>query len=281
MRGYRTSERGRTTRRAALAAMLAAAGLAGPAAAQSLGDKFWLEGSAYFAGADTAAFVSRPGLPGTVIDFEDDLDIEDGKTLPAIQAGARFGRFTFTGEYYALGREGTRTLTRDIVFDGATYPASVEVDSEFKSNVYRATVGYSFILNDKAELGAGIGLHATDFELALNGMASVGGGALQQESRARSFLAPMPTVGIYGAWNISNKLTLSGRVDYLSLSIDDYSGSLVNAQAALGYRVTRNIMVGAAYRYVAYDLDVEKDDYTAGVDYDFNGPSIFVRVGFP
>ena len=37
---------------------------------------------------------------------------------------------------------------------------------------------------------------------------------------------------------------------------------------------------GLGYRYVDYDLDVDKDTYVASFDYQFNGPSIFIEAGF-
>lgn len=255
---------------------------AGPAAAQALDDRFWIEGSAYFPSADTSVSVSRPGAPGTEADLESDLGLKKHETLPAVFGGARLGkRFMLTGEYYALDRNGSRTLNRDLVFDGATYPASAAVDSKLKSNVYRFTLGYAFLHNETTELGAAVGLHATDFDLRLRGDARVGAGpGLQTESRKRSFLAPLPTIGVFGTYQPNPKLVFNGRVDYLSLKVGDFKGGVTNAQASVAYLVSHGVSVGAAYRYVAYDLDVDKKTYSATIDYNFSGPSVFLRVGF-
>jgi opacity protein-like surface antigen len=266
----------------AAAAALTLAGMAAPAAAQALDDRYWLEVSAYRPSIDTSLAISRPGSPGTDVDLENDLGLSDSDTLPAVYAGARlWDRWTITAEYYALNRDASRTLTRDIVFDGVTYPATAQVDSELKSDVYRLTVGYAFWRSDRAEVGAAIGLHATSFDVGLRSNFSAGGGgATTTTARSEDFLAPLPTVGLYGTYQATPKITLAGRVDYLSLTVGDYSGSLLNAQASASYAVTSNIALGAAYRYVAYDLDVEKPNYTATLDYNFSGPSVFVRFGF-
>ncbi len=269
---------------AKMACLVSVAGIAlsaTPAAAQALNDKYWIEVSAYFPKANTTVNVSRPGLPGTEIDMESDLDLDDSETLPAIYAGARLGkRWVIAGEYYGLDRMGSRTVDRDITFDGATFPVGVEVSSKMQSDIYRLTVGYAFIQTDRAELGAAIGLHATNFDIALQGDADVGVGVIRQQSSKRTFLAPMPTVGVFGTFEVTPKLVLTGRADYLSLDIGDYDGSILNAQAALAYRVTDMIEVGAAYRYVDYGLDVDKGRYTASVDYDFKGPALFIRASF-
>jgi hypothetical protein len=105
-------------------------------------------------------------------------------------------------------------------------------------------------------------------------------GTLQAEARRHKFLAPMPTVGAYGTYEATPKVILTARADYMSLKIGDYDGSILNLQAAVAYRVTDMIEVGAAYRYVDYNLDVDKSNYTAKINYDFYGPSVFVRFGF-
>ncbi|RZJ01398.1 MAG: hypothetical protein EON90_03060 [Brevundimonas sp.] len=269
----------------ALLAALAAAGVASLAAtsasAQALDERFWLEGSGYFPGIETKLNVSRPGQPGTDIDAENDLGMDDTDTLPAIYGGWRMSpRWILAGEFYALDREANVTLGRTIEFDGATYPVGVSVDSKIASNIYRLTVGYSFIRNDVSELGASIGLHATDFETELTGEAQVGPAVRQVVTRNRNFLAPMPTIGVYGTYEVSPKVVLNGRVDFLSLEVDNYGGGITNAQASVAYRFTRNFSAGLAWRYVAYDLQVEKTEYNADIDYNFSGPSVFLRASF-
>ena len=75
-------------------------------------------------------------------------------------------------------------------------------------------------------------------------------------------------------------MTINARADYLSLGIDDYDGSVLNLQASVSYRIMENVGIGVGYRYVDYDLDVEKDTYVASFDYQFWGPSFFIEVGF-
>jgi len=259
----------------------ATAGLAAPAAAQSIQDKAWIEVSAYFPSINTDATVTRPGFPGTDIDLESDLGLDKHETLPAVYAGWRFtDRFTLIGEYYALDRNGSRVLSRDINFGDATFPASFEVKSELHSDIYRVALGYSFIKNEQSELGASLGLHATDFKIDLSGQARVGGATgLQNNRQSTDFLAPMPTVGVFGTFEPMPKVIMTGRADYMSLKIGDYDGSIFNGQAAIGYRVYGNVDVGVSYRYVKYKLDVDKRLQTH-LDYRFSGPSVFLRIGF-
>lgn len=265
----------------ATAAVTVGASIAAPASAQALDERLWLELSGFYPRIDTVLTLSRPGQPGTPINLEEDLALDESQALPAFNAGWRIGdRWVLQGEFYALDRAGSQSIGRDIVFDGATFPIGVTVDSKMRSDVYRVTLGYSFIKNDRSELGAAIGLHATDFELELNGQAQIGPGVRQFVARRRDVVAPMPTLGVYGTYEATPKVVLNGRVDYLSLDVGDYGGGITNAQLSAAYRFTPAFSGGLAYRYVAYDLDIEKTEYTADIDYDFSGPSIFLRYSF-
>ena len=73
---------------------------------------------------------------------------------------------------------------------------------------------------------------------------------------------------------------MNARLDWLSLTIDDYSGRLINTETSVSYSIHKNIDVGLSYRLVNYRVRVNKDDWNGKVNYQFNGPSIFVQVGF-
>ncbi len=252
------------------------------AGAQALEDRYWFEASAFKPNIDTHVKISSAsGTIGTDVSLESDLNLADRETLPAFFAGARLGsRWAITGEYFALDRDGTAAISRDIVFDDVTYPAGVSVSSSFDTAVYRMTVAYSFIRNERAEVGVALGAHVTQFDLTLDGQAHIGAAAIQATRRERDALAPLPTVGLYAGYRITPKLTIGGRVDYMSLGVGDYDGQLTNAQATVTYRLFKNVGVGAAYRYVDYGLQIDKARWDGDLSYQFHGPTVFLQVGF-
>jgi hypothetical protein len=265
------------------AGAICALGAALPAQAQSLDDRFWLQGAAYWAEVDSSFRVDSIGntTPGTDIDFESDLDLEDSEALPSFSAGWRaMKRLIIGGDYYALDRSGTRTLSRDIVFEDATFPASATVSSSMSSNIYRLTAGWAFIQNDQWEAGAALGLHMTDFETTIEGEASIGGATATTTRRGRDFLAPLPTIGAFANWQVTPKVTVNGRVDYMSLEVGDYDGGVTNAQISASYRFTRNFGVGVMYRFVDYGVDINKDDWSGELEYEFSGPAIYAELAF-
>lgn len=264
------------------AALGAALFTATPASAQAIQDRFWFQVSAFYPSIDTDARVAPATNPtgGTELDLEEDFGLDDNEFLPAINAGARFGRFSIIADYYSLSRDSEATISRAITVDDVTYPVNARVTAGFDTDVYRLALGWVFVRDSHKEAGISLGLHATDFTISFEGQGSVGTAPISTQVRRQDFLAPMPTVGIFGSWEIAPRLTLGGRIDWLSLGLGDYDGRLFNTQASLQYRFARNIGAGIMFRYVDYRVDVEKPDYIGRFDYSFAGPAAFIEVGF-
>jgi hypothetical protein len=267
----------------AAAAIAGMATLAAPAQAQAIDDNFWIQGSGFLSNVDTEVRSTLAANPngGTAIDLEDDLGFDDGELLPAVYAGARLGGgFVVTGEYFSLGRDSTATISRSITVDDVTYPVNGSITAGFDTKVYRLSIGYVFLGSDTAELGGAIGVIATELDFSISGTGSAGGAVLSNQVRRKDFLAPIPTIGLFGSFEPAPRVIIGGKADYFGLGIDDYDGSILNLQASAQYRIMDNVGIGIAYRYVDYDLDVEKDNYVASFDYNFWGPSFFIEIGF-
>ena len=267
---------------AAAAALLAVAASI-PAGAREVEDKFWVRGSAYLPQVDTTASVGAVADPeiATSIDFERDLELSDRDALPAVNLGARLGgNWLVEADFYTLARSGEAAIERDIVFDGATYPAAAVVRSEFETTIYRATVGYALHRDSRSEAGLAVGLHLTKLAVALSGEASIGNAAVSALSRRRELLAPLPTVGAFARTKIGSSFSVGANVDYLALGIGDYDGRLLNLQADASYAVTRAARLGLMYRLVDYRVEVARDTWRGRVDYRFSGPAAFIEIGF-
>ncbi|MGL6043638.1 MAG: hypothetical protein ACRC1J_06905, partial [Sandaracinobacteroides sp.] len=252
-----------------------------PAAAQSL-DKTWLlQASAYFPRVDSSLRVdSSTGDLGTVVDFERDLGFDRHSTLPAFMLEWRPGDdWVLNAEYYSVGRSSTATVGREIEIGDTVYPVNGEVGAGFDSDIVRFTVGNRVFQRPNLEIGFAVGLHGTDFGVFVEGNGSVNGNPGQFRSEARSIFAPLPTIGIFLNARPARKVQVNARFDWLSLTIDDYTGRVINTEASASYSIHRNFDVGVMYRLVDYGLKVRKDDWSGRVDYQFNGPALFLQVG--
>ena len=253
----------------------------GSAAAQGAGaihpalqDQWHFQLGAYVSKVDTTAYLnSSTGARGTQLSFEDDLGFDDSKTMPAFLASVRLAeRWKVEFEYFSLSRDSSRAISRTINWGDRSYTVGTVVSSDFDSDIYRLSAGYSFIKDNQKELGVALGFHVTDFSL---GLAATGIGAQRADA-----LAPLPTIGLYGAYAFTPRWLLSGRVDYFSLNYNDYEGSLVNVSAGIDYRFTRNFGIGVAYRHLDYDVTVTRSRFNGGVEYKFNGPMMYVTASF-
>lgn len=254
----------------------------GAAYAEMPTDAYWAE-LAYFYPTITSTArldLTTTARPGTKVTLEDELDLADRKGTPYLALGMRLGEnWRMEFEYYKLDRTGTTTISREIDWGDVTFPVGVEIDSTFNTTVYRLTGGYSFHKTATSEAGFGFGFHVTEFEMALSGQ-GLGPGGLAFQREARDALVPLPTLGLYGSYHVSDQVLLRGRVDVLSLKYDDYDGSLVNWMAGIDWRVHKNWGVGLGYRYVDYRLEATKKDFLGEINYKFRGPTLYLQAAF-
>lgn len=248
----------------------------------SLNQNVWLRLGAFHPDIESSARVDHPvtGAAGTEVDFED-LGLAKKKTLPTLLLGARFGdgwRAEF--EYFQLKRNGVTTLGQLLNFDDTTFPVQASLETNFRSDVYRASIGYSFVHTPQAEVGAVFGLHVTKFDISLLGNIAIQGQPASTQSEQKKQTVPLPTLGLYGAFVLAPNWEATGRIDLFSLKHNQYDGRLINAQANLIYRFSSNVGFGLGYRYDDYRLNANKDDFRGRVDYKFRGPQAFLEVGF-
>jgi len=265
-----------------LAAAIALTGLGSRAFAEGPQDRYWAELEYFFPTISSTARLDFPttNIPGTQVKLEDDLGLADRKGTPYLLLGMRMGeRWRLELEYYQLNRSSTLTIGRDIQWADVTFPVSATVSSTFDTSIYRLVGGYSFYRTPRAEVGAAIGLHITDFKVSLSGQGN-GPAGLGFQSEKRDQLVPLPTVGLYGSYLLSEQWVLRGRVDYLSLHYQSYDGSLTNWLLALDWRFARNWSTGLGYRFVDYKLESTKPRFHGQINYRFKGPTLFVAATF-
>jgi opacity protein-like surface antigen len=243
-------------------------------------DQYWLQLHAFRPTIESTARADAlaTNRPGTELSFEDDLGMSDRETLPSVLLGMRFfDNWRFDFEYYTLKRDASRVTEREINFGDESFDLATQLSSSFESSIYRLTVGYSFIKSQEVDLGVAIGLHLTDFELTLAGANNLGGSVRRETKDA---LAPLPTIGLYGSYAFSPAFGVRARADLLSLEYGDYDGSLTNVELAVDWRFHPNYAVGAAYRYVNYELKASSSSWNGEVNYKFKGPTLFFEAAF-
>lgn len=267
-----------------VAAALAAVCMAGAAHAERPDAKIWLRADAFFTSADSELRIDNAAgnTIGSTVSLEKDLGLPKRRVLPVGSIGVRLGRdFRVEGEFLRLKRKGSASITRPLTFDNTTYAAAANVAGLLESDTWRVALGWSPVRTDAAELGLSVGAHITRLRAQVLGIGTVAGtGVTALVAEERRQTAPLPTVGAYGSAMLNKWLSVEARADVLSLKIKDYRGALLDAQAGLTAWPTRNIGLGAGYRYVDYRLNVDKPSFGGRVSYQFHGPVAYAQLAF-
>jgi hypothetical protein len=207
-----------------------------------LPERFMLRAGALFvAKINTTVRLDAANAPiGTTIDFNRTLGGDDTATSARIDAVYRFNEKHGIGfTWYKIRLKGERTIDRDIVWDGVTYPINATVDSFLNEDIYKLNYRYSLYHNTDVEMGVSAGFHVTHMSTGLSA-ASVG-------AHGDSVTAPLPVFGGFASYNFTPKFSLLGSYEFFFLNFDNVGGSLQDLLVGVEYRVLRNLSVGGAF----------------------------------
>ncbi len=235
-----------------------------------------IKGGWYFPIQDTNVRLDGTGPfgGGVELDLEDDLDLKEDVSSYRIDVEWRFfDRHRLNFSFFDLSRDATSTLTKEISIP-TTPPTDFvigdSVDSLWDWKVYAVSYTWSFLQTNKYEVGLNIGAHITDIGIGirtLNGLVS----------ELETVTAPLPVLGLTGAYAFTPKLILRSNVGGFYLAIDDFEGSVVNFDLDLEYNAWKYMGFGIGYNFFRLDLDVEADNFRGTAKYQYNGFKAFIK----
>ena len=247
-----------------------------------LNESFSFRLGANFLSADGTIGASREGgqkNPGIDLDT---LGMDDNYT--SAYFGARWrptDRWRLTFQYFNFDSDGDLSANfDDLGFGDIDVSGFVRVQSQLQTGIYVVQAGYSFLKNDRAELGAGLGLHVVDFDTKLAVSGRVGDFTGIPGTDNTDITAPLPNILAFGTYAFTPKLSLDASLGYFSLNYDKYDGSMAAAAINLEYRFTKHFGAGFGYNYVNMNLDVDDGDITYDYNLDYQGPVVFLSAGF-
>lgn len=254
---------------------------AGPSLNPVLDEPFSFRLGAYFMNADGTLRSTRDGQSVDNIDL-DTLGIDEDYTSAYFGARWRFAeRWRLTFNYFGFDSDGKVTGNfDDLDFGDIDVTGFATIKSSFKTEFYVGQVGYSFLKNERAELGVGLGLHVVRLKTKLTASGEVNEVSGTVGSASTDITAPLPDIRAFGTYAFTPKLSLDGQLAYFTLGYDKYSGDLFDAGVNLEYRFTDHFGAGVGYRYLNMKLKIDKSQRTDKYDLDFKGPVVFVSAGF-
>lgn len=263
--------------------------VAAPAAAQTddwqdwpLGRKFEIAAEAYFPSLDTKIRVdATDGTPGTVIDFEQNLGMDDTETVPVVDFDWRFSKkHRLKVGYFSLNRSGAAVTVTEIRFGDTVFTADLPVSSFLDMDVVSLGYSYSLVFDEKKELAITGGFSIQDIQFGIVGNA--GQGIIQATS---GITAPLPAIGFSGGYAFTDKLSFRAGLGVFAFkfavtSEDELRGEIVTATAGFYHQTFDNFRFGISYRL--FDIDAAFGNTTGfnSIEYRYQGPGLGVTGSF-
>lgn len=279
----------------ATALLAVAVAVAGGAAAQSgssyvykhqrgMDETFRLNLGGLYPTFDTTVQYGIVTLPGTEIALESDLGLPEKRFALQADGYLRLGRHArLDFAYQQWNRSATKSLSRQVVFNGVTYSVGAEVDSALDVSVAELYYGYSFVNNGDLEIGLGLGASVFFNRASLDGVGTyvgpTGTVVTSAVSERKSLTAPIPALEGYFTFTLMPQLFLNARARGLKATISGSSGSMLEATGTLDLFITPTIGIGGGYNVTRIDYTRDSDTITK-IHYHYDGPVFYVALAF-
>ena len=235
---------------------------------------------AYFSDTSGEVGIRLGDLGRLAVDY-DEMGIDGSNTVPYGSLRWRFtDRWRLEANYFSVDGGGSVLFDRDIEWGDTVYEAGAEITSKSDLSLFRAAIGYSFFKSDRAEVGAGLGLHYLDWHVRLSGEATIDGEPVGRVSKDALVEGVAPNVALFADYAFNEEWLLTGRVDWLAADIGDISGEFWRFGATLQYQPFDHLGFGAGYDFISADVEESKGRETSYINHDIQGPRLFLTLSF-
>jgi hypothetical protein len=210
--------------------------------------------------------------PGTPINAEDDLGLDDSDLLPLAEITMLPGeRHLIRLSGFGMRRSARTRINRTIVFDDQTYLANELVDSTLNLTMLGLTYGYSVVKMQQLDVALTFGIQVVEVEAN----AVVRSRVVRD---AETGVTPLPLAGIEGRYDFNDRWSTELRLQYLSIELDEINGSVMDARTALTWRKNPYLVFGLGYRLFGVEVDSQDIDTPGRVETNMSGPLLFMRA---
>jgi hypothetical protein len=218
-----------------------------------------------------------PGMMGTAVNAENDLGLPDKLNKGRVEFMFRLrDRNKVRVDYFEADRSGSQVLANDIVFNNETFLAGLATQSSLDWKQFDITYTYSFIRNERFEVGTGVGIYFLQIDAQVT-QPQPFAIALHQEVSAAT---PFPALPLDVTWRISKRWAATARAAYLRANLSGFSGWYADLHEDLQYRWNQNLALGLGYTSTRTSLTRSGGDFPGYFNMSISGPEAFVRVSF-
>ena len=233
----------------------------------SLAFEIGARGYYWFPTLDGTVKVDEASIIGTTVDFDEDLGIED-ENYPSVEVFVGGGNHHLYFIHTEIDYSGRKMLTREIIFEGKTYPVSALVTSSIQYKMMDLLYQYDF-LNLENVLG-GFSLGGVFQVKYLDGKVGLKTTVIDEEE---DFTIPIPMIGLNLHMGILAQI-LQVRLRGTAISYSE--STIYELMGDISWTPFPLVDIHGGYR--TFVIDIDEDDFT--FDYDMSGPYVALTLSF-
>ena len=220
-------------------------------------------------------------VPEEEIDFDETLGVDDDDTSLALTFRWNFGeKWSVWGQYWKVNANGGAVLTEDVEFEDLVFQQGSAVAAGVHIKVARVFIGRKFSEGPRHEFGLGIGFHWLEIGAYIEGEALINGIPSGFQRGNVDASAPMPNIGGWYYYSPSKRWLFEARLDWLDVSVGDYSGGIWNSSVGVQFQAFKHLGVSLNYHYFSLNADVDSDDWRGGAELKYRGPFLALTTNW-
>ncbi len=230
----------------------------------------------------TLALRGSDGM-GDSISLEDALGFSDSETVPFVNGWWRFGgsrKHRLIVGWSAINRDSSAILMEEIEIGDQIFPINAEVAVKFDADLLEFAYAYSFVLSDKTEFAAMLGLHwfTYDFGIRITDIPTAKGSIGVEESGRVD--GPFPNIGAELRHAFTPNFRGQATIRWLDIEFGDYDGSITDFSVGLTYEFNRTFGLALDWAWFEMDGGVSSNDWRGSLNYKWNGPVLTANFNF-
>jgi hypothetical protein len=230
-------------------------------------------GIAAYAKFDTNIQVNGRTAVGANLDMEDFLGLTNSSTVGRLDARYAFNRRHWVeASYYDIDRDGERSIPNDIQVGDVVIPAG-ETETNFDTQIFKLAYRYNFVTDPRTVIGASIGVHWMRIDLGVRSPNF----DVEEEFKVD---APLPLLGLHGAYALDEKWKLSAAAELLQFDLDQYRGLVTDVRLTIDHDTFENFGWGIGFNSFKVDGTFKDGDKTTNLQYGYQGLMIYLRLLF-
>lgn len=213
------------------------------------------------------------------IEFEESVRFKKSEDVFSLEFGWRFGeKWRLVGQYFESSGSSSWVLEEDVEWEDLVFLAGTNANAGAEFLVMRGFFARDFNVGEKHEFGLGAGIHWLDIGAHIEGTVIVEGGGTETARESVGVSGPLPNIGVWYNYSISDRWAFRFRNDYFSANIGKYDGSMVNLALGVNFQIARNFGIGLDYNHFDLDVDIDESDWRGHVDTSYEG--LFAHLSF-